>query len=131
MLIASNKNYDLRIDQNKNRAYLTINGFWRNIEEVPNYLDDWKKTLLYLKKGFTLLTDASNMKSHPADVKELHLEAQKLITKAGVAQVAEVLDDIFAIAQLNVVSQKSTMPRKAFKTKQEAENFLDEVQSKD
>jgi hypothetical protein len=125
--IAKNSKYELSVNPEKNRAYLTIFGFWRNKEEVSDYISDWKKALTHLKRGFTLLTDASEMKIHPQDVKNLHQEAQELITKAGVKQVAEVLKDAFSTAQLNKVAADSTMPKKNFASREEAENFLDTI----
>ena len=76
-----------------------------------------------------MLTDARTMKAHPSEVKTLHNEAQTLIIEAGIRQVAEVLEDIFSEAQLDMVSRTTTMPKKNFKTKEEAEAFLDSLTS--
>jgi hypothetical protein len=63
--IGSNKFYHIEVSKEKNRAYLKIFGFWKNAEVVPDYLTDWSKATSVLVKGFTLLTDASEMKTHP------------------------------------------------------------------
>lgn len=125
--IAKNDQYELSVDVSKNRAYLTINGYWRNVEQVSGYISDWRRAVNYLSDGFTLLTDASTMKTHPQDVKELHKAAQELIINAGVRQVAEVLSDVIATAQLNAVSNDSKMPKKGFSSREEANAFLDSV----
>jgi hypothetical protein len=79
-----------------------------------------------LKQGFTLLTDASEMKTHPQDVRKLHEQAQAIILKAGVSKVAEVLKDDVAEMQLDAVAKTTQFPKKNFKTAEEAEKWLDE-----
>lgn len=123
--IAENKQYVLSADTDKNRAYLRINGYWRNVDAVLNYINDWKKTLALMKKGFTLLTDASEMKTHPRDVSKLHEEAQGLILKAGVSKIAEVMKDDIAEMQLNSVAQVTKFPKQNFHTVEDAERWLD------
>jgi len=125
-IISDNKHYRLAISTEKNRAYLTILGFWRNKEAVPNYLKDWQRTVSSLKKGFTLLTDASQMKTHPRDVQKLHEEAQAIVLKGGVVKVAEILKDDITELQLNAVAKATQFPKRNFKTIEEAEKWLDE-----
>ncbi len=43
--IAQTPQYKLSVSKAKNRAYLTIIGFWRNPEEVSEYIADWKKAV--------------------------------------------------------------------------------------
>lgn len=125
--IAQNPQYELSVDKRKNRAYLKINGFWRNPEQVPDYINDWNKAVKELTNGFTLLTDATNMKIHPSTVRELHGKAQALIIKNGVKKVAELQADKIAEFQLDGVSKNTGMPKKNFNSRDEAEKWLDEV----
>ena len=124
--INDNKYYRISVAPEKNRAYLKILGFWRNAEVVPDYLKDWTKATSLLKKGFTLLTDASEMKTHPQDVRKLHEQAQAIILKAGVSKVAEVLKDDVAEMQLDAVAKTTQFPKKNFRTAEHAEKWLDE-----
>jgi predicted nuclease of restriction endonuclease-like RecB superfamily len=126
IIISDNKHYKISISTEKNRAYLTIFGFWRNKEAVPDYLKDWQRAISSLKKGFTLLTDASQMKTHPRDVQKLHEEAQAILLKAGVLKVAEILKDDITELQLDAVAKATRFPKKNFKTIEEAEKWLDE-----
>jgi hypothetical protein len=126
IIISDNKQYKISISPEKNRAYLTIFGFWRNKEAVPDYLKDWQRAVSSLKKGFTLLTDASQMKTHPRDVQKLHEEAQAILLKAGVLKVAEILKDDITELQLDAVAKATRFPKKNFKTIEEAEKWLDE-----
>jgi hypothetical protein len=125
-VINDTKFYRISVATEKNRAYLKILGFWRNAEAVPDYLKDWAKAASMLKKGFTLLTDASEMKTHPSDVRKLHEQAQAMILKAGVSKVAEVLKDDVAEMQLDAVAKTTQFPKRNFRTAEEAEKWLDE-----
>lgn len=124
--INDNKYYKIAVSPEKNRAYLKILGFWRNAEAVPDYLKDWTKATSLLNKGFTLLTDASEMKTHPADVRKLHEQAQAILLKAGVSKVAEVLKDDVAEMQLDAVAKTTQFPKKNFRKPEDAEKWLDE-----
>lgn len=127
MIIAQTPQYELSVSQAKNRAYLRIIGFWRNTDQVPEYIADWKKAVAALKPGFTLVTDAREMKIHPAAVRKLHEEAQTLIIKAGVKSVAEIQLDKIAEMQLDGVSKDTAMPKKNFNDPKEAELWLDSL----
>jgi uncharacterized protein (UPF0147 family) len=123
--IAENEQYSLKVDITKNRAFLKINGFWRNKEDIPGYLQDWDEAVKKLSKGFTLLTDATQMTIHPGDVRDVHSKAQEKIVKAGVQKVAELHSANVAVMQLNSVSNESGMPKKNFNEKEEALKWLD------
>lgn len=123
--INETKQYAISILPEKNRAYLKIIGFWRNPEVVPDYLKDWTKATSLLKKGFTLLTDASEMKTHPQELRKLHEQAQAILLKAGVSKVAEILKDEVAEMQLNAVAKATQFPKQNFRSVEEAEKWLD------
>lgn len=123
--IADNKHYSIYIAPKLNRAYLKIIGYWRNVEAVPDYLKDWQKALSFLEDGFTLLTDASEMKTHPADVKLLHEQAQLLVKKKNISKVAEIMKDNIAEMQLDLVARATKFPKQNFSNKEEAEKWLD------
>jgi hypothetical protein len=124
--IRSNKYYSIEVSPEKNRAYLKIFGFWKNAEAVPDYLTDWAKATSSLAKGFTLLTDASEMKTHPQDVRKLHEQAQAILLKAGVSKVAEILKDQVAELQLDAVAKTTKFPKQNFRNAVDAEKWLDE-----
>ncbi|RUA31869.1 MAG: hypothetical protein DSY77_12410 [Bacteroidetes bacterium] len=123
--IATNEQYSLKVDITRNRAFLKINGFWRNKEDIPGYLQDWDEAIYKLSKGFTLLTDATEMTIHPGDVRDVHSKAQEKIIKAGVKKVAELHSENVSIMQLDGVSRESGMPKKNFNNKEEALKWLD------
>ncbi|GHN02496.1 hypothetical protein WSM22_39850 [Cytophagales bacterium WSM2-2] len=122
--IADNTHYTLSVNREKNRAYLKIKGFWSNCESVPNYLSDWKKAASLLKRDFTLLTDASEMRTHPQEVRNLHEQAQRLIVNSGVMKIAEIVKDDIAEIQLNAMAKKTHLPKRNFRSTIEAEAWL-------
>lgn len=123
--INKTKQYTIAVSPSKNRAYLRIIGFWRDPEVVPDYIRDWTKAVSLLNKGFTLLTDASEMKTHPTSVRPLHEQAQAILIKAGVSKVAEVLKDDVAEMQLDAVAKTTQFPKKNFRSHNDAEAWLD------
>ncbi|SHH62027.1 hypothetical protein SAMN04488109_4672 [Chryseolinea serpens] len=125
-IIRESKQYKIAVSPEKNRAYLTIVGFWRSPEVVPDYLPDWTKAVSKLKSGFTLLTDAREMKTHPQEVRKLHEQAQATLLKGGVRKVAELVKDDVAEMQLDAVAKTTQFPKKNFRSAEEAEKWLDE-----
>ncbi|EMR03464.1 hypothetical protein [Cesiribacter andamanensis] len=125
--IADTPQYHLAVSPAKNRAYLRIIGFWRSPEQVENYITDWQKAVAALKPGFTLLTDAREMKIHPASVRALHEQAQALIVSKGVLKVAELQQDAIAEMQLNAVAGETQMPKQNFQDPVAAERWLDSI----
>ncbi|WMN07830.1 hypothetical protein QYS48_30025 [Marivirga arenosa] len=124
--IAENKQYSLKIDIIKNRAFLKIDGFWRNKEDIPAYLNDWDEAISKLAPSFTLLTDATEMVIHPGDVRDVHSKAQEKIVAGKVKKVAELHKEGTAAMQLDGVSNESGLPKKNFTDKNEAIKWLDE-----
>jgi hypothetical protein len=123
--IRENKFYRIDVSKERNRAYLKIFGFWKSAEVVPDYLADWNKATAALVKGFTLLTDASEMKTHPAEVRKLHEQAQAILMKAGVSKVAEIIKDDVAEMQLDAIGKATKFPKQNFRTVPDAEKWLD------
>lgn len=126
--IASNACYDLKVDKARNRIYFTIHGYWKNKESVHDFIDDWKKTVALTQAGFTVLTDMRSMITHPQELNELHLSAQKLVMQAGVQQVANVLPtDKIANLQAISFTANSALPFRNFNTCEEAELWLNSL----
>ncbi|NDK54841.1 hypothetical protein [Pontibacter fetidus] len=126
--IAQNSYYDLKIDKAKNRIYFTIHGFWKNKEAVSSFISDWEKCVSLSTSGFTILTDMTSMITHPQELNELHMAAQKMVIDAGVKQVANVLpSDKIANLQANSFTNNSSLPFRNFANCQEAEAWLNQV----
>lgn len=124
--IAQNDYYVIAVDQSKNRAYLIIIGYWKSRGDVPKYLDDWKKALRDFSKGFTVLSDVTKMKAPPADVVQVHTEAQKLLMSGGLNKVAELVGrDVITKMAIDRFSKESGMYKGTFDNWREADEWLD------
>jgi hypothetical protein len=127
--VAKNNYYEIAIDSVKNRAYIKIIGFWRNPQEAGNYIKDLHRGLRCLQGRFTLLTDLTEMKTHPVEVQSVHLQAQRLLLTKGLLQTAEVYASSFIQFQTNNLSKQSKMPLKQFTSIEAAENYLDSIET--
>lgn len=123
--VAQNHCYDLLYNPSKNRIYITIKGFWRNVEQVPGFLSDIEKALALVQPGFTLLADLRQMITHAPAVMNLHVQCQKLVKDAGLQAAANVEpSDRIATLQVNEISNQSKMPLFRFTSLQQAEEYL-------
>ncbi|MDX5346627.1 MAG: hypothetical protein LPK19_05220 [Hymenobacteraceae bacterium] len=123
--IAQNPHYSLLYDFSKNRLYFKMSGYWRRPEEVPNYLQDWRKALKETKPNFTLLADVSDMVTHPAALRKLHEEAIALCQLAQVKQIAEVTPrDRIAVLQITAMAQEMKAKFNSFEDRRDAERWL-------
>lgn len=124
--IAANDFYEISIDNRKNRLYLTVKGFWKELSQVPNYLVDLKKAGENLEPGFTIVTDLRTMKLPATTVASLHVQAQKLLVDLGLDRTAEVVGEAILLElQLKRYAEQSAMSKAEFNTKEEAEAWLD------
>jgi hypothetical protein len=129
--IAQNDSYVIAVDPSKNRAYLTLIGYWKSRAEVPKYIDDWKKAIKELSKGFTVLSDVTRMKAPPQDVVQLHTEAQKVLMAGGLSKVAELVgSDVIAKMAIDRFSRESGMYKGTFDNWREADDWLDKKETR-
>lgn len=125
--IVENEHYVILVDTTINRLYLTIKGFWESPSVVPNYKEDIAKAVGELSTGYTILLDATQMKTPPPDVAALRVEAQKVAVAAGLKKMAELVgQDVLAKMTLDRISRVSGMNKSTFDNKKEAEAWLDE-----
>ena len=124
--IVQNERYTIQIDQEKNRLYLTLIGYWKDRSVAPDYLRDLKNAVRSLSQDYTILTDVTQMKTPPQDIVNLHLEAQKQLIADGLKKTAELVGhDIIAKMALDRFSKESGMTKGSFDDKKEAEAWLD------
>ena len=124
--ISNNDYYSIKVDENKNRMYLTITGFWKEVSQVPNYLEDLKKATEFLSNEYEILTDIRKMKPPTQEVGALHVKAQKLVIDAGLSKTAEIHPES-QLAKMSVdrFSVESGMKKGMFPSIEEAEKWLD------
>lgn len=118
--------YSIEIDTETNRAYLTFTGFCKTINEMPTFLEDVTKAAQRLKKGFTLLTNATGFKTPSLEVSALHEKSQKIWVEKGLSKTAEILpESATSKIALDRYSKSTGMKKKAFSQEKEAEAWLD------
>jgi hypothetical protein len=125
-IIAETEFYSIETDRVKNRAYLTFTGFCKDVDKMSNFLNDIEKATQGLTKGFTLLTDASQMKTPSKEVSDLHESSQKIWIEKGLLKTAEIIPES-AMVQMTLkrYSSSTGMKKKEFQNRVEAEAWLD------
>ena len=124
-----NGRYEIRYDPIKNRVYFKMTGFWESPDAVPNYVKDWRETLAGVKRGYTILTDATEMIAPPENViQQRHVPAQQAVMEAGVSKIAEVVKRGLASLSVQHMGKESGMDvyKREFEDRAEAEKWLDE-----
>jgi hypothetical protein len=123
--IAVNEFYSIKVDEAKNRLYLTITGFWQKADQVPEYLNDLKKATQFISKGYTILSDIRKMKAPTQEIGALHVKAQKIVIDAGLSKTAEVHpESMMAKISVDRFSEESGMKKGLFPSIEEAEKWL-------
>ncbi|MBN1848538.1 MAG: hypothetical protein JW932_08125 [Deltaproteobacteria bacterium] len=124
--IADNNFYSIAVDEGKNRMYLAVKGFWKDAGQVSEYLNDFKKALKFVSKGYSVVSDLTDMKTPSQEIGSLHVEAQQLLVNAGLKKTAEI-HPASTITQISLkrFSEESGMKKGLFRTKEEAEQWLD------
>jgi hypothetical protein len=126
MKIAETDRYSIEVNKAINRIYFTIQGFWKDLSDVPNYLSDWERAIKEVTPGFTVLTDARKMKTPTPQVAKLHERAQEMLLKAGLRKTAELIPaSVVEQMSLNRYATESGMERKSFENPKQAEAWLD------
>ncbi|MFD2513979.1 hypothetical protein ACFSRY_08890 [Pontibacter locisalis] len=123
--IAKTDCYELQYDELSNRIYLTLLGYWKDKEVVPEYLNDWQKAIKLTRPDFSLLLDMRTMITHPPSLNSLHLEVHNLIKDNSASQIA-LLEPIDRIATLQIqqIIAQCDMQISSFLNADEAEEWL-------
>ncbi|MGV3538722.1 MAG: hypothetical protein ACO1OQ_02870 [Rufibacter sp.] len=126
--IAKNPYYHIQVDKAKNRIFFKIKGGWSHEAEVPQFIEHWKEAISYIRPGFFILSDIREAKEHTPQVRHLHIQAQRMLIEAGLAQIAEVhsLNEPGSDHAIDL-AQESKIPLNIFDNLQDAEAWLAEV----
>lgn len=116
------------VDKQKNRIYLTLEGF-HDTEEAKRMRDLYREAIRNCQPGFTVLADVSRYKPGPPEIQEIHSEAVKAAEAAGVRRVARVVGGTpLGGMQIDRIARgEGGYEARNFKTAQEAEAFLDDA----
>lgn len=124
--IASSGAYTVKVDERKNRMFLTNRGAWTDPDQVSGWLDDLGTAIKLCRPGFTALIDWTQ--STGILLTDLVEEAQKLLMQGGMRRAARVHErETFLKHQMDRTSEKTGFPVKSFFDMKEAEAWLDET----
>ncbi len=122
--VTSNSYYEISVDAEKNRIFLTIKGFWQTEELVPGFIADIDAAARQVKPGFTALANLTQMKPPPARVGAIHVQAQRLLLGNGLALAAEVIDDAILREVADDYAAETKIERLVFDNLRDAEAWL-------
>ncbi len=132
-VVAKTKYYNIEVDSDKNRVYMTLIGYWPNNEEVSSFLEDMKAVTEMVTSGFSVLTDISKMQTPSPEIGEMHMKAQKLFLDAGLERTVEVIPPDKPIEKMAIdrYSRAREKKKRVFGDRWSAEAWLDEVYKDD
>lgn len=123
--VASCDHYVIEVDEIKNRIIFAMKGAWTDANAVPDWLEDMRKALKYVKRGFTELIDWTDVSA--IVLTDYIAAAQQLAIDAGLRKAARVYSgEKFLKIQMDTLSKKTSFPVESFFTREEAETWLDQ-----
>ncbi|WP_338790404.1 hypothetical protein V9L05_02950 [Bernardetia sp. Wsw4-3y2] len=126
--IEENQHYKLYISSTKNRIYFSMVGKLQDENQIPCFIEDWKRAIAQVTTNFTVLSDIRLIDLQGKKIEKLHEKVQSFLTENGLLETAEVMpmNDI-ADLQANQMVERSGMPTTKFRSIEEAENYLDTI----
>ena len=128
--LVANELYHIKCDEFKNRIYVKIMGFWKDLVAANEFVDHLKRSSTMIKNGFTVLVDLSEFKVPKPEVVAIIKASQKHLMDLGMAKSAEIVSESLftdmAISQITKENEITSDKRKKFKSLAEAEVWLDE-----
>ncbi len=116
----------VRVDIEKNRIYVTFDGFM-SLEEAEQLVEDYQHAITKCRSGFTVLTDLVSYKPGTAEVQEVFSRGTKLAGECGCSKVGRVVGEkpLGGMQIDRLAKETSSYPAKHFATREEAELWLD------
>ena len=129
--IAKTPRYTLAVDPIKNRLYSAKIGFWQDIFDNPDFIEHIHQAIQHLSKGFTILSDLTQLQVLSHEWVEVMIEVHKIFVKADCAGKAEIAPET-AVARLQFkrIAESSGIQKQEFASKVEAEAWLDQISKK-
>lgn len=116
----------IRVDHQKNRIYVTFDGFM-NLEEAEKLVEDYRRAIEHCEPGFTVLTHLANYKPGTPEVQAVFSRGTKLAGESGCKKVGRVIGEqpLGGMQIDRIAKETSSYPAKHFETQTEAEAWLD------
>ena len=128
-IVAHRENYDIEVDQDKNRMYFYPKGTWNTISDVPDYINDLKEGVKKLRPGFGIISDGTHFAAPTQEISGLILEGTTLMREMGQKKAAIIVTT--SILKLILEKYRDEMEQEKMETKYfdnitDAEKWLDE-----
>jgi len=124
-----NEYYEIYVDRRKNRSYITLRGYWPNLDIVPNLRDDFMAVPGKLRPDYTSLIDLREFKTPGPDVMNKFIEIENDNAKINVRKKAAriVIQPLEKLAADRIGKDSGVKEATAFFNSLEAaETWLDE-----
>ena len=117
--------YEFKIDQVKNRLYITMEGFFQP-EEMKHCADETINAVKQLKPGYDVITDISSFSPVGSEAWQEISRVQKYFRKSGVRHGIRVIGkQVLTKMQFQRLGKGAEYTPTEFVTLAEAESFLD------
>ena len=124
--------YDIRIDVEKNRLYLTLTGTV-TLDDVTPILDDFTRLAVNLKPGYGIIDDLSELEALEKKIEEVMVPIMKFVKESYAGGVIRVVpESLSGEAKARLFEEKSEeagYTAAVVHTLEEAEKILDEIQT--
>lgn len=122
--------YEILVDESKNRIYLYFVGDAKKPEDIPSYNTHVKEAVGTVADGYTLMVDiTSNTKAPSFGLTKMLKDSQKTFMEGGVFKTAVVISPKLFLQRmtLDVVTKLTGMNLQTFKDRGEAETWLEDT----
>jgi GTP:adenosylcobinamide-phosphate guanylyltransferase len=127
-LIAFRPEYQLTVEDDKNRLFYQNFGQMQRATCLPDYIEDWKAALSEVSPGFSILSDMQVVNQTSHDLRSKFQAVEQLIVQRGVSMVAEVhVPGLPTRRSCDAVTTAQVMPVRQFLNIWEAAQFLDDL----
>ncbi|WP_426059854.1 hypothetical protein [Hymenobacter sp. B1770] len=127
-LIAFRPEYQLTVENEKNRLFYQNFLQMQQATCLPHYIEDWKAALAEVSPGFSILSDMQVVNQASQTLRVKFQAVEQLIVQRGVSVVAEVhVPGLPTRRSCDEVTTSQVMPVRQFLTIWEAAQFLDDI----
>ena len=115
--------YNIKVDVEKNRIYVSLSGFFRDLE-IKNVVQVFYDEIAKLRAGFDLIDDITTLKPTTgfgiSQISRIYL----VLKSIGIRRIIRISSDSLAAEQFNEVSSNSGINIQIVHSKEEAEKLL-------
>ena len=130
-VLSDNQSFQISIDHERQRIYITLSGAWEVNEIGQHYLRALNNACTLLLPGFSCLADFTKLRANGLEKNRMvHLRALDLLRHAGLVHSAEIMPiDSEADHQLTQIARLAGVPLNLFGDVETGELFLDNQHS--